>query len=57
MAGKGPTSDAKVQRLGGDEVKPRLAALAEGPLKELRTQLKAVREGAMADREGMLQVR
>ena len=56
MAVKGPTSDAKVQRLG-DEVKPRLAALAEGPLKELRTQLKAVREGAMADREGMLQVR
>ena len=57
MAGKGPTSDAKVQRLGGDEVKPRLVALAEGPLKELKTQLKAVREGAIADREGMLQVR
>ena len=56
MAVKAPNSDARVPRLG-DEVKPRLAALAEGPLKELRTQLEVVRDGAMADREGMLQVR
>ena len=57
MAVKAPNPDAKAVPRLGDEVKPRLAALAEGPLKELRTQLEVVREGAMADREGMLQVR